>query len=142
MSAAPTKLCYIPWMQWPDSFGRSLPGREYNNAEDARKGEPQYFTLTPDGQMLVHPTPDKKYIMHFYCTSAIQELSDDLDEPFLPEHLHLMIVWKALMEYALYHNDRSVFERARSKYRVYKKLLEDRYMPAMKFITDVLYRGI
>lgn len=142
MATAPTKMCYIPWMQWPDSFARSLPGREFNNSEDTTKARPRYFTITPDGKMQVYPTPDKKYIMHFYCNSAIQELDDELDSPFLPEHLHMMIVWKAVMEYAMYHVDRSVLERARSKYRVFKKLVEDRWMPDIKFITDALYRNL
>lgn len=137
----PRKMFYVPWNRWPQIFGRTVSRREYNEEQDTQR-IPRWFTYTPDGMLQVYPRPDRLYEIQFWAPKAVQYLEEDTDEPFLEEHHRMAIVYRALMEYALYHDDRSVFERARNKWRSYKKSLEHRYMPDMAMRTDQLYKDL
>lgn len=136
----PRKLQYIPWSHWPDSYGRTHSGRVVAE-EVSRRGIPSYFTITPEGDLQLYPVPDQEYRLEFFPPKNIQTLQADADVPTLDEEYHMMIVWKALMDYAMYHEDRAIFEKARSKYMFYKKRLEHSDMPDMTLITDTLYNG-
>lgn len=138
---SPTKLCYIPWSSWASFMGKSQFHLDYNDQEEVI-GRPEYFTITPTGEVWIYPIPDAHYEINIFGPKKIQELSEDTDEPYLESEYRLAIVFRALMEYALYHEDRSVFERARNKYRSYKKALEHRYMPDINLNTSSLYRDI
>lgn len=137
----PDRLFYVSWTSWPDMFARSESRQEYN-VNDTTEGKPRWYTVAPNGDMYVYPRPDQTYEIQFFAPKAIQTLEVDADEPILDEHYQLGIVYRALMEYALYHDDRSVFERARNKWRSYKKGMEYKYMPDMTFVTDALYRNV
>lgn len=134
----PKQLYYIPWSHWPASYGRTLSGRVVNESE-LKRGTPQYITINPKGDLQLYPVPDKKYFLEFYPPKKSQTLVQDSDVPILPEEYHMIIVWRALMDYAMYHEDRSVFEKARSKYMFYKKRLEHSDMPEMTLVVDKLY---
>lgn len=140
--SVPEKLHYVTWNRWPDVYGRYAAYRAYNINNDSTEGKPVWYTINPEGNLQVYPRPDKAYQIQFFAPKAIQELETDTDEPYLDEEYRLAIVFRSMMEYGLYHDDRTVFERARNKYRSYKKALEYRYMPDVHFATDQLYRDI
>ena len=134
----PTKIYYVSWTSWPMFFGRSSSMLEHN--VDAQKpSRPRFFTINPEGNVWLNCKPDSFYVATFFGPKKVQNLEENTDEPIMPEDLHMGIVWRALMEYGLYHDDRSVFERARSKWRTYKKLMERRLAPDVTLITHKLY---
>lgn len=139
--SVPDRIFYVTWNRWPEVFGRTKSRREYNSDDVTTEDTPRWFTISPKGDMHVYPRPDKEYQIEFFAPKTIQKLEINTDEPYLDEEYRLAIVFRALMEYSLYHDDRSVFERARNKYRSYKKYLEYRYLPDVGLVTDYLYKG-
>lgn len=137
----PLKVRYVSWNRWPDVFGRVTSRRQLNEDSQVER-VPVWYTVAPDGNMHVYPRPDKVYEIQFFAPKAVHYLEVDIDEPFIAEEYQMGIVYRALMEYGLYHDDRSVFERARNKWRSYKKVLEKIYMPDMNLRTDQLYRDL
>lgn len=134
----PSKIYFVPWNSWNDSFGRSDAQLEYNDNQNI-EGRPRYFTIAPTGEIWLNPIPDVNYEMQFFGPTAVEELSNDSDTPFLPTDYHDMIVWRAVREYALYHNDTGTAERASVKYTFFKKALDDEYLPHMTKKMDGFY---
>lgn len=136
----PTLLRYIPWNNWYEGYGRSDAQLEYNESE-SETSRPQRFTISPTGEMWINPIPDDTYEIQLFGPKKLQELSVDADEPFLPENYHEMIVWRAVREYGMYHQDVAVAERARANYIPYKKGLDEEYLPHMTLCVDGFYGG-
>lgn len=134
----PTLLTFIPWNNWNRGYGRSEAQLE-RNEDGGESGRPDRFTITPTGEMWINPIPDDTYEIQLFGPKKLQELSDDADEPFLPEHYHEMLVWRAVREYGMYHQDVAVAERARANYIPYKKSLDEEYMPQMTLRVDGFY---
>ena len=141
MERVPKKLRYISYTDWPDVFGRSPAYREYNATVANKQGTPKWWTIDLQGRMYLYPTPDKVYTIEFTQPRVLQELQSEEDVPILPSEYHMMIVWRALMEYGFYHDDGSVLNKARAKYTLYKKRLESYEMPDVVLRTDSLYRS-
>lgn len=139
-SKYPQKVTYVPWSSWPRVYGKTYSG-DLTVSQSGNTNTPRYYTVSPDGSMKMFPAPDKNYTMEFYAPKTIQTLSAEEDVPFIPEEYHHIIVWKCLMDYAMYHDDRGIFEKARNKYGVYKKRLESAEMPSVTLRTDSLYRN-
>lgn len=135
---APSLLTFIPWNKWREGYGRSDARLEYNEQE-SQEGRPTRFTIAPTGEMWINPIPDDTYEIQLFGPKTLQELSADADEPFLPENYHDMIVWRAVREYGMYHQDVAVAERARANYIPYKKALDEEYLPQMTLSVDSLY---
>lgn len=62
-------------------------------------GRPLHFTMQPDGQMRLEPTPDAAYTLRFDYIAKPQELVDADDIPSMPERHHETIVWWAIRNY-------------------------------------------
>lgn len=107
---------------------------------DDTKQQPVYYTIAPDGNMLVYPTPEAAYRLFFEIPKTPQILAADADEiRDLPEYLQNGVVWRAILYYALYQQDMGMVEWARVRYRPYKKWLEDREMPDVTIRWGELY---
>lgn len=134
----PSRIYFVPWNNWNDSMGRSDAQLNYNDGQDI-EDRPRYFTIAPTGELWLNPIPDLEYEMQFFGPTAVQELSADSDTPTLPTDYHDMIVWRAVREYGMYHNDTGTAERARVKYMFYKKLLDEEYLPHITLDTNGFY---
>lgn len=91
---------------------------------------PRYVAEGPDGKLYFWPRPDKPYSLMYTYSRGITDLVDYDDVPWpIPEDLQLIIVWKAIMEYAQYDQKDRTFLRARDKYRFYNNKLEETLLP-------------
>jgi hypothetical protein len=110
-------LTFEPW----DKFRSTrLFGANRNNS-----GRPLYFSIKPDKSLVFWPNPDAVYTVagEYFRTAA--EFSADADEPLFDRH-HLAIVYNALMRYAAYVAEPSLYARAESEYkRLIRKLDRD-----------------
>lgn len=127
-----TLLCYSTWDQWKQNLDRSQKLKE--------PAQPAFVARSPEGIFRVWPRADKDYYVFATGTLEPQMLEQDSDIPVsLPDRYHNGIVWRAIVDFALYHSDASMLEMARMKYRPYKKWLERREAPEMSLDTTRLY---
>lgn len=65
----------------------------------ASTGRPSRYTIKPDGKIAFDPTPDAVYVPTFNYRKALDTLSGDTDEPWIPAEYHMAIVWLAVKYY-------------------------------------------
>lgn len=110
-----------------------LPYSTYSNRgyeRNAVPGTPRYVTETPDGLLQMYPPPDRNYVITFDYVKTPQTFSDDADTPTgLDDRHHQVIVWKALMEYALYDEQPALRARAERRYEDLYRLLRRDALP-------------
>lgn len=89
-----------PLAEWPlrwasyDSFRRHFLVGGHSPAT------PQFWSVAPDGGLLIGPTPDKAYTLRADYQRATTELTADIDTPDLPVDYHMVLVWMAVMQIA------------------------------------------
>lgn len=60
-------------------------------------GPPQCWTISPAGELLIGPQPDRAYQLKADFVRAPTLLEDDADEPDMPVDFHMLLVWRALI---------------------------------------------
>jgi hypothetical protein len=89
------RMWYVPYENWQQGVF------ETGTRPEAR---PVRFTIEPDGQMAMDPTPDAIYTVNFDYRRTLHELTSDSDAttgtPIIPARYHMAIVWKALEYFA------------------------------------------
>lgn len=116
-------LIQVPWAAWIHNFEQNLTF-----------GMPQYFTVTPEGDMDFYPRPDQQYVLHFTYTQAEDTLTLYSDTPrSLPAKYHNMIAWKAVMKWALYDKQSTAFARAKKEFDFFNYRLEKNGMPTVSW---------
>lgn len=119
-----TPLVYMPWNDWSWSIDAWAGGR----------GEPEYITVTPDGDFEVWPRPDKQYVLSFTYTKTDGTLSAHDDEPdLLPARYHDILVWMTVRKSGMYDRDRTIVGRADEHIRLYRNSMEKTLMPDITF---------
>lgn len=96
-------------------------------------GSLQYWTIAPNGDMLVGPTPDAS---HFVRADYIKDhvaLAADADTPTMPARFHPLIVWYALREYGGYDAASEVWQRADRNYKSGFSALSQAQLPRMRW---------
>lgn len=84
---------------------------------NAVPGTPRFVTETPDGLLQLYPPPNRNYVLYFDYVKNPQTFALDGDTPTgLPDRYHQIIVWKAVMEFALYDEQGALRARAERKY--------------------------
>jgi hypothetical protein len=112
-------LTQISPEDWYAMFGR---GAQTNS-------RPCYYALEA-GNMLLGPIPDKAYVLRGRYMKAAQVLTIDADVPELPDHLHDVIKWRAIM--MLHGQDGAFADRtvAQAEYsRLYRILCNEQTAP-------------
>lgn len=88
-------------------------------------GRPLYFSIKPNKSIVLWPTPDASYsVVGEYYRTAV-EFSVDADEPLFDRH-HMAIVYNALMRYAAYTGEPSLYARGESEFKkLIRKIARD-----------------
>lgn len=85
-----SRIFYVPWEDWRGGmFDRS-----------DMTGAPCNYTVKPNGQLRLYPTPDAPVTLQFTYQRTVQPLAADADVSIIPERHHAALVWRALMYYA------------------------------------------
>lgn len=120
-------VTYVPWEIWNHPL----------DVFDGR-GRPDFFTESPDGYLDFWPRPDKPYLITFYYIPRVLDLINALDVPeAIPEEYHDAILWRAVMYYADFDHQQTVYLRARNRFLTLKKRLERDNMPPVSWLPSV-----
>lgn len=101
-------LTYAPWAEFY---------RTYLVGEAASKtGKPQVVTVDPNRSLQFYPIPDDSYTIRGRYYKAPQVLSDDSDTPECPAEYHDAIKWLALVQLAVFDENREQLPAWQNKY--------------------------
>jgi hypothetical protein len=98
----------------------------------------QNWTISPSDELLLGPAPDT---LHFIRADYIKDYVDmaaDTDVPALPTRFHMLIVWRALMEYGGYDAASEVYQRAEKNYTATWTQLVQSQLEAPKILAKAL----
>lgn len=76
----------------------------------------QCWSISPSDEFLLGPEPDAAHFVRADYVKDYTDLSVDADIPLLPTRFHMLIVWRALMEYGGYDAAGEVFQRSEKNY--------------------------
>ena len=93
----------------------------------------QYWTVAPNGDFLVGPTPDAAHVVKADYIKDHTALAADADEPAMPSRFHMLIVWHALREYGGYDAASEVWQRADRNFRSLWPALAQAQLPQMRW---------
>lgn len=116
-------LTYFPWHEFKELylFGSSR----------SQEGRPTLFTIKPDSSISLWPTPDDIYTVNGEYFKVAQTMSDDDDEPVIPDAYRMAIVWKGLMYYGAYAGAEDAYVHGQNEYRSILRKLEQNQLPHM-----------
>lgn len=102
-----------------------------SDLDSATAGPLQTLIEQPDGLYRAYPAPDADLTLDAEYCIAIQQLSESLDVPLMPERYHMMLVWAAVMQFAFDQDDANLAARGREQYeRLWQDLADDQ-LPAV-----------
>lgn len=116
-----TKLVYLVYSDFRDVY---LTGPN----PDSR---PVHFTYAPNYDFMLGYAPNDVYLVRGEYYRSPQKLTQDGDEPEMPEQFHEAIVYGALMKYARYMAAGEVYEDAMMNYRRIMAQLRVHQLPKM-----------
>lgn len=90
---------------------------------------PSTITSSPSDSLILALPPDGVYTVSGEYYKDVTELSSDSDTPSMPSRYHMMIVYRAMMDYALYEAASEAAQRAEKRYNEMKYRLECDELP-------------
>lgn len=112
----------LPYMKWNDYQRR-------RDDWDGITDEPEGFTVLPNDTVLVFPEPDANYSILTEGRIPVDVLTGDNNAPVIPADFRNIIVYKAMMYYALFENAPEVLQDATLHYNEMMKRLEADQLP-------------
>mgnify|MGYP001587099342 CR=1 FL=1 len=110
------QLRFMPYKSFYTTFMR---GTQTND-------KPQFFTIQPDGKILLHPIPDADgYTVKGPYRKSPQTLAVDGDTPEMPTHFHDLVVEAALMQLAVHDESPQAGGWQLHKLTLYNQLRRD-----------------
>jgi len=81
--------------------------------------------IAPDGILHLNAPPASAATLKFEYYRTPQELVNNADQPRMPSRFHLCVVYRAMMQYALYENAQEVAQQAgRNALKMENRLME------------------
>lgn len=115
-------LNFIPY----DDF----KGLRLRGANRTVTGRPQDYSVSPTLELIVWPTPDDSYLIDGEYFKQASRFVNDADSPVFDDY-HMAIVWNALMKYASYSAEPSLYAHAQKEYGRLINKLELKYLPTI-----------
>lgn len=122
------KLTYVDY----DTFKQSY--RDFSS-----QSSPSIVTITPNNRLRFYPMLDGIYTIEAEAFQKPQELTVNGDTPPWPADLHMLCVFKALMDYAGFEESSSIYQFAAIRYdELYNNLLwRERFEPEEMVVRAV-----
>lgn len=99
----------------------------------AASGVPLYYTQAPGPIIRMNTLPDAAYPVRIDAYRAPIVLTNNTDTPAIPDSDHMVIVWGALMKYALQDSQQELFQHAQMNYnRMISNLVKTQTYSASK----------
>ncbi|MCG7598405.1 hypothetical protein MHM84_01235 [Halomonas sp. McH1-25] len=115
------RLCLMGWDEFRERF------REPSNA-----AAPQVITLLPDNRIRLDTPPATTATLRFEYFRTPQTLAENNDVPRLPARYHMLIVYRAMMQYALFENAPEVLQQGSANAARLMSEMEISELPAME----------
>jgi hypothetical protein len=98
------------------------------------EGQPQYIFVEPGtNTLLLHPVPDTTYTVTLNYWKTAPNMVADSDTPILPTEYHDIIIYKALMKYAVYEDANEVFADSLRQYAGMLERMEETELEEITF---------
>lgn len=81
-------------------------------------GVATYWSISPSEEFLLGPAPDSAHFVRADYVKDYTDLALDADIPAMPTRFHMMIVWRALLEYGGFDAAGEVYQRADQNYKL------------------------
>ena len=95
-------------------------------------GTPSIYSIRPDGKLVLNAIPEAAGEITFEAYRKPAYFAEGISAPLFPEYYHMIIVWHALYEYALF--DEAPELQAKAKIN-YENLLADLSAATLPEIT-------
>lgn len=92
--------------------------------EPLEPGRPYAFTVRPDGQLQLIPTPDSEYILHAEYFKAAPALENNNDTPLIPAQFQRIILGRALILHGNFEAAPEVITQGNELFGLYREKLE------------------
>jgi hypothetical protein len=79
----------LRWLDWERFYETQLRG-------PTAPGKPQFYSVTPDNELIISPQPDAHYFLRGKYRKSMQSLALDADTPEMPSEFHTIIKDAAL----------------------------------------------
>lgn len=74
------------------------------------------WTISPSNELLLGPAPASAHFVRADYIKDYTDMTADADVPTIPSSFHMLIVWRALMEYGGFDAAGEVYQRAERNY--------------------------
>jgi hypothetical protein len=91
------------------------------------------WTIAPNGDLLVGPTPDSAHLVRSDYIKGHTPMAADADAPGMPADHHMTIVWRALKEYGGFDAASEVWQRADANLNSGMAALAQSQLPPMRW---------
>lgn len=98
----------------------------------------QYWSISPSDELLLGPAPDSAHFIRADYVKDYTDMAADTDVPSLPARFHMLIVWRALMEYGGYDAASEVYQRAERNYTATWTQLVQSQLEAPRIMSKAL----
>lgn len=95
-------------------------------------GRPTEMAIKPNGRVVFNASPDQGYTLSYEYWKKPAPLVNGIDAPSLPERYHMVIVWLALMEYAVFDEAPELFQKGKSNSKRLLAGLKRETLPKLK----------
>lgn len=102
----------VPYQDWRGNY----------DAPPLATGMPQFFTITPDGDLEFGAIADRNYLLRFMYRKRVTDLIDDDDVPMFDEDYHQTIVWWAVSRYYCATRDGTIEMRNKAEIELRREL--------------------
>ena len=87
-----------------------------NKYQSLITGKPTAFAIRPDGKLVLNANPDASGTLTFEGYKKPAYFTDGIQVPAFHERFHMVIVWDALKEYALFDEASELLAKASANY--------------------------
>lgn len=112
------RLEYMSWADWRERFAAAPVA-----------GTPNKWTVAPDRSVRFDALAPADLALNVEAYANPAELVADTDEPAMPAHLHIGIVWLALQKYAAREEAGTLYQTAEREWGKIKRQLERECTP-------------
>lgn len=123
----------LPFMDY-DSF------RNYYLLGSSRtiRSRPNCFSIDSQRNVILGHAPDGQYVVTGECYAMPTEFHNDDDMPAMPSQFHMLIVYRAMMNYGQYEAAPEVFQHGFAEYKTMLTRLAADQLPRITFGEPLL----
>lgn len=101
--------------------GKKLSSMSYEDYRERHQtlvsGTPSSFAIRPDGKIALNADPDASGTLSFEAYTKPVYFTQNIDAPLFDERFHMILVWSALLDYALFDEAPELVTKAQVKYQ-------------------------